>query len=167
MLIYYDEDAAELAKQTSDNLPIDETATCPATILRVFRAEPTSLEELTNSDFLCPPKLEKNFLISPPGSPPVGWEPIKEDPPNSTPLADDLMAALRKLQVQQEGKNAIEVLIEPENGSGISIYVEDCDDGADEADDDDVVEWPYGCPLPSMAPLRPMPTALPPMPVRI
>lgn len=44
------------------------------------------------------PNTDRNFLISPPGSPPVGWEPIKEDPPNTATLADDLIRALGSLR---------------------------------------------------------------------
>ncbi|KAJ3531299.1 hypothetical protein NM688_g7593 [Phlebia brevispora] len=143
IVVYYDEDAAEQAKQICDSLQIDETDFSPAVLLRVFRADPTPLDQLTNPNLLRPPKLEKNFLISPPGSPPVGWEPVREEPPNSTPLAEDLMAALRKLQLEQEGKGGIEVLIKPEDASGIGIYVEDCDDGFDK-DVGEVEEWPYG-----------------------
>lgn len=92
----------------------------------------------------------------------MGWEPVLEEPPNSTPLADDLMAALHKLQLEREGKGGIEVLIEPENGSGIGVYVEDCDEGV-EKDVGEVEEWPYGQ-LPSYyIHSRPMPTAMPPM----
>ncbi len=47
---------------------------------------------------LAVPTTDKNFLISPPGSPPVGWEPIREDPPNRDTLADDLMKALADLR---------------------------------------------------------------------
>lgn len=110
--------------------------------------------------------MEKNFLISPPGSPPVGWEPIREDPPNSTPLAADLVIALRKLQLQRESKrNSVEVLIEPEDGPGIGIYVEDCDaDTNDDAMEEDEENWVYGQPSPRMQ-FRPIPTALPPMSV--
>lgn len=50
---------------------------------------------------LAPPPLSKNFLISPPGSPPEGWEPITEDPPNDRTLAEDLAGALTKLQVER------------------------------------------------------------------
>jgi hypothetical protein len=50
---------------------------------------------------LAPPPLTKNFLISPPGSPPEGWQPIVEDPPNDRTLADDLVGALRRLQVER------------------------------------------------------------------
>ncbi|KAF9583264.1 carbohydrate-binding module 1 protein [Lunasporangiospora selenospora] len=46
---------------------------------------------------LHPPELEKNWLISPPGSPPVGWSQIREDPPNTVHLADDLVKALIEL----------------------------------------------------------------------
>lgn len=47
---------------------------------------------------LAVPSTDKNFLISPPGSPPIGWEPIREDPPNRDTLADDLMRALADLR---------------------------------------------------------------------
>jgi hypothetical protein len=43
------------------------------------------------------PELEKNWLISPPGSPPVGWQQIREDPPNATVLPQDLSHALLAL----------------------------------------------------------------------
>lgn len=122
---------------------------------------------MTNPEFLKPPRLEKNFLISPPGSPPVGWEPIVEEPPNSTPLADDLMAALRKLQLQREGHTGIEVLIKPEDGSGIGVYVEDCDEDEDRPDVGEVEEWPYGQPPPYQITARPMPTAMPPAPIAV
>lgn len=49
-------------------------------------------------DHLAVPTTDRNFLISPPGSPPVGWEPIKEDPPNRDTLADDLIRALGSLR---------------------------------------------------------------------
>jgi hypothetical protein len=77
----------------------------------------------------------------------VGWEQIKEEPPNSTPLADDLIAALRKLEIQaefarskMEGRPGVEILIDPEEEHGIAVYVEDCDrmdeDDMDVSDDD-------------------------------
>jgi hypothetical protein len=46
---------------------------------------------------LHPPELEKNWLISPPGSPPIGWSQVREDPPNSLHLADDLVKALLEM----------------------------------------------------------------------
>lgn len=139
-----------------------------------------------------PPAIEKNFLISPPGSPPVGWEQIKEDPPNATPLADDLINALRKLEIQAEfsrtkveGRKGVEVLIDPEEGHGIGVYVEDCDPvdedevmdvyGGDDDEDRNGEGWAYGetsryrmgpgGALPSG--WKPMPTSRPPMSIPV
>ncbi|KAI0927853.1 hypothetical protein AcW1_005269 [Taiwanofungus camphoratus] len=167
ILVYYSEDDAETAKQNCDYLFIGSTETSPETILRVYRADPTPIIHPSAEDniHLRPPQLEKNFLISPPGSPPVGWEPIREEPPNATPLADDLIAALRRLQLQSEQRSkgpGLEVLLEPQDGVGIGVYVEDCDggEGGKLVEDED---WAYGEVSPSRAKWKPLPASRPPM----
>lgn len=63
----------------------------------------TSLEVPSEeSKYLQVPAQTKNFLISPPGSPPVGWEQVEEEAPNTASLAADLVAALNRLQNSQE-----------------------------------------------------------------
>lgn len=131
--------------------------------MRVFRADPTPLDQLDNPDLLRPPKLEKNFLISPPGSPPVGWEQIVEEPPNHSPLADDLIAALKKLQVEREGSgHEFAVLIEPEEGAGIRICVEDCGGDIPDAPEDEEEMRRLNF-LSTRSKAKPAPTAMPPM----
>jgi hypothetical protein len=182
VVVYESEDSADEAKTHSDGLSIDatpETCVChthplslnhptdpiivrPAFILRVFRADPT-LATPPGGALLRPPAIEKNFLISPPGSPPVGWEQVVEEPPNSTPLADDLIAALRKLQiVAGSATGGREMLLDPEDGAGIGVFVEDCD--MLERDGEGELEWAYGDDNPSRLVYKPIPTALPPMP---
>ena len=100
----------------------------------------------------------------------MGWEQIREDPPNSTPLAHDLMAALRKLEIQEEQARrglGLEVLIEPEDGVGISVCVEDCDAVAISTEQVDEEDWAYGEIAPSRTHWRPTPTAMPPMAVSV
>lgn len=81
----------------SNSVPCSELQT-----LRLYRGEMTSIEPVDpESLHLQVPKQTKNFLISPPGSPPVGWEPIEEEPPNTASLAHDLIAALTRLQQDQ------------------------------------------------------------------
>ncbi|KAI6009501.1 Calcipressin-domain-containing protein [Pisolithus orientalis] len=169
LLVYNDVESVEQAKANSDPLVI-QPVHGQQTILRVYRAEPNptiSPSSPTSEDqFLKPPPLEKNFLISPPGSPPVGWEQIREDPPNSVALAEDLVAALNKLKCREK-RGVREVLLEPEDGIGVGVYVEDCD-GEDELDDEDKEEdWEYGTPNPSRMHWKPLPTSLPPMPVTL
>lgn len=167
--MYYNEDDAEQAKLECDGLIVEATKDNPETILRVYRGDPIPVSLPSpgadgDSNHLKPPPLEKNFLISPPGSPPVGWEPIKEEPPNAAPLADDLIAALKKLQVK-ERRRSVEVLIEPEE-SGVGVYVQDCDCDEDEEErmeEDAEEEWAYGETAPSRMKWRPVPTSMPPV----
>lgn len=97
------------------------TRTSPPLVLRVFRGAPTPTQA-TEPATLAVPALEKNFLISPPGSPPVGWEPVVEDPPNRDALASDLMEALRRLELSREG--GVEVLVSEGEGGVPAVHLE-------------------------------------------
>ena len=109
-------------------------------VLRLYCAAPTPLDPvLPSSQHLEPPPLTRNFLISPPGSPPEGWEPIVEDPPNSATLAKDLMAALEKLS-SRAAKGEKEVIIqEAEAGVGVTVQDMTPDDDDDDNDGDDAM----------------------------
>ncbi|KAF8162795.1 Calcipressin [Crassisporium funariophilum] len=167
LIVYECEDHAEEAKRRSDPIALEASHDRSHIILRVYRADPNPLiprgerSWIPQSNYLQPPPIEKNFLISPPGSPPVGWEPIKEDPPNATPLADDLIEALRKLQTFSD-RPAIEKLLDPEDGSGVGVYVEDFDadpSRMEESEDD----WVYGESAPAREKWRHFATAMPPI----
>lgn len=76
-----------------------------------YFAQPVTPVSMVN---LKPPPLTKQFLISPPSSPPVGWEPREEGSPL---VCDELLAALasmapgecRELHAPAEGQPAIVV----------------------------------------------------------
>lgn len=179
-MVYEEEDHAENAKLRSDPIVLSATKErSEELILRVYRADPNplishdpELSTIPSEAYLQPPVSDKNFLISPPGSPPVGWESMQEDPPNTTPLADDLMQALQRLHVQQQSterrKSSLEVLIEPEE-SGVGVYVEDCDVVVDEdgfiieSHEEREEDWVYGVTAPARTKWSPLPTAMPPM----
>ncbi|KAG6332777.1 hypothetical protein ID866_6312 [Astraeus odoratus] len=168
LLVYSDVGPVEQAKASSDPLVIQPAHGVP-TVLRVYRAEPNPIinpaSPTPDDRFLRPPPVDKNFLISPPGSPPVGWEQVREDPPNSLTLAEDLIAALNRLKCREKRGNK-EVLLEPEDGIGVGVYVEDCDSVDSDAEDEET-DWEYGTPNPSRMRWRPPPTAMPPMPVTL
>ncbi|WFD43319.1 hypothetical protein MPSI1_001980 [Malassezia psittaci] len=101
-------------------------------VLRVYFSAHTPLVFLPDGDaviardletnhhrYLELPQTGRNFLISPPGSPPVGWEPREEDGPNKETLAQDLMDALHRLadtqHVEPSGSRLAEeiVVMEP------------------------------------------------------
>lgn len=92
-------------------------------MLRVYALPRTPLD--VGTVHLRPPEAERNFLISPPGSPPEGWEPIVEDGPNTAPLADDLRRALEALQLSSRRRGTGPELILDEGG--VRVEVEDAD----------------------------------------
>ncbi|KAF8496784.1 Calcipressin [Russula emetica] len=162
VVVYESEDSADEAKTYCDGLEIDATPETPAFVLRVFRADPTPVTP-PGGTHLRPPAIEKNFLISPPGSPPVGWEQVTEEPPNAMPLADDLIAALRKLQlVTNAAPGGREMILDPEDGSGIGVFVEDCD--VEDINMDEEQDWPYGEDNPTRMAYKYIPTARPSTP---
>jgi hypothetical protein len=160
VVVYESEDSADEAKSYCDGLEIDATPETSAFVLRVFRGDPTPLTP-PGGTHLRPPAIEKNFLISPPGSPPVGWEQVVEEPPNSAPLAEDLIAALHKLHLAA-GVGGREMILDPEDGAGIGVYVEDCD--VDEMSVDEEQDWAYGEDNPSRIAYKYVPTARPSSP---
>ncbi|KIY48201.1 Calcipressin [Fistulina hepatica ATCC 64428] len=146
LVVYEHDEDAERARVACSTISV-EGHNGEHSELRVYRADRNPLIPKSPSTefvrYLQPPPPTRNFLISPPGSPPVGWEQIQEVPPNATPLADDLVAALRKLQLQQR-HHGKEVLLDPneEDGVGVGVFVEDCDfDDEEEMREED---WVYG-----------------------
>jgi len=63
--------------------------------VRVYFGEHTPLQPV--DQHLQAPESKKMFFISPPPSPPQGWEMRNEDPPNAVVVAEDLASALAKL----------------------------------------------------------------------
>ncbi|SPO20096.1 uncharacterized protein UTRI_00491_B [Ustilago trichophora] len=107
VVVFEDSQGAAMAKAGLDHLvlPFEDSDVQgverasdedDGTILRAIFGPMT--DPATEPETLAVPTTDKNFLISPPGSPPVGWEPIREDPPNRDTLAEDLMKALADLR---------------------------------------------------------------------
>ncbi|KAI9804770.1 MAG: hypothetical protein M1825_001138 [Sarcosagium campestre] len=67
---------------------------------RVYFGEPTPIEPV--DQHLHAPASDKMFFISPPPSPPHGWEMRNEGPPNKEVHADDLVSALSKLHARAQ-----------------------------------------------------------------
>jgi hypothetical protein len=161
LVIYAVEDAAEKAMLSRDPLPLGGGRSITLSVgLGPMMIIPQEMS------YLQPPRVEKNFLISPPGSPPIGWEQAREGPPNSTTLASDLIVALRKLEMHEKGrrKPTFEQLIDPMDGAGIGICVEYCDEPEDEFGLEVMDEGSdYGETSLARQNCRPVPTSLPPM----
>ncbi|KAL1659022.1 Calcipressin-domain-containing protein [Schizophyllum commune] len=193
ILVVYERDAsAEAAREACGTIVVEPTDSHVASepiILRVYRADRNPLvgemEAVMRERQLAPPKPERNFLISPPGSPPVGWEQAQEEPPNSAPLAEDLIHALKALQIKQEEATQTQrgavTLLDPaeQGGAGVGVFVEDCDVPSEEEEESLKVGWErkdrgdveedymYGQLPPKWKPVTAMPpmapTAMPPM----
>jgi len=70
---------------------------------RVYFGAPTPTDLADKDHHLALPDAGKLFFISPPPSPPHGWEMKLEDAPNKMVHADDLAEALAKLRYQAGG----------------------------------------------------------------
>ncbi|KAL9113264.1 MAG: hypothetical protein Q9227_002599 [Pyrenula ochraceoflavens] len=86
---FYDTEAAIAVRNELDGAQLMGERT------RVYFGEPLPIDQTTK--YLDKPDAGKLFFISPPPSPPVGWEIKNEDPPNKEVHANDLAQALEKL----------------------------------------------------------------------
>jgi len=73
--------------------------------VRVYFGQPTKIN--VEDQHLQAPKSQKLFFISPPPSPPMGWEMRNEEPPNKEVHAEDLAAALSKLHARPAPDDAL------------------------------------------------------------
>ncbi|MCJ1447691.1 MAG: hypothetical protein MMC23_008202 [Stictis urceolatum] len=99
---------------------------------RIYFGEPTPIE--VKDQHLPLPESNKLFFISPPPSPPHGWEMRNEEPPNKAVHADDLASALKALRAKNqdegetmkglegEGSGAGEALGRARSGSTTLVY---------------------------------------------
>jgi hypothetical protein len=86
---FWDEDAAARVRPAFDG------KTIMGDRCKVYFGQPTPVE--SRDEHLALPDAGKLFFISPPPSPPHGWEMRLEDAPNKQVHADDLAEALAKL----------------------------------------------------------------------
>ncbi|KAL9612239.1 MAG: hypothetical protein Q9167_003152 [Letrouitia subvulpina] len=89
---FYTTDDAISVRRLLDNSPIMSSRA------RIYFGEPTPLEPA--DQHLHAPQSSRMFFISPPPSPPLGWEMHHEGPPNKEVHADDLAAALASLRAK-------------------------------------------------------------------
>jgi hypothetical protein len=87
------EDAITLRQKLDGETILDER-------VRVYFGEHTPLRPA--DQHLQAPPSAKQFFISPPPSPPMGWQMRNEGPPNKEVHADDLAAALSKLHARNQ-----------------------------------------------------------------
>ena len=85
--------------------------------VRVYFGEATPIEPV--DQHLHAPQSQKMFFISPPPSPPFGWEMKNEGPPNKEVHADDLAAALAKLHARPGPRGDLQNMSSSEDKSGI------------------------------------------------
>ncbi|KAJ3040176.1 Calcipressin-1, partial [Rhizophlyctis rosea] len=95
--------------------------------LRVYFGDHTDTTHLSNPsaqplNFLRVPEPEKNFLLSPPGSPPIGWVQLRESSPVSGGHNDALLDALHQLE-NDEGAQGMEFVLDA--GSAITVEEEE------------------------------------------
>lgn len=95
--------------------------------VRVYFGAETKID--IGDQHLQAPKSDKLFFISPPPSPPMGWEMRNEEPPNKDVHADDLAAALAQLQARpaanaalKQDEGPVQRVIRTRSGSTTVVY---------------------------------------------
>ncbi len=78
--------------------------------IRIYFGHPTPIHP--TDQHLHAPKSSKLFFISPPPSPPHGWEMRNEEPPNKEVHAEDLAEALAKLHARPSSAGDLESPVE-------------------------------------------------------
>jgi hypothetical protein len=73
--------------------------------VRVYFGQETKIQ--VEDQHLQAPQSQKMFFISPPPSPPVGWEMRNEEPPNTQVHADDLATKLAALHARPSADQAL------------------------------------------------------------
>ncbi|KAM7208480.1 putative calcineurin binding protein [Naviculisporaceae sp. PSN 640] len=91
-VIFHDAEAAIKVRQKWDGENV------LGVICRVYFGHPYNIEAAQKDPHLALPDAGKLFFISPPPSPPHGWEMKLEDAPNTMVHAEDLAEALAKLR---------------------------------------------------------------------
>lgn len=104
--------------------------------VRVYFGEHTPLQPV--DQHLQAPEAKKLFFISPPPSPPHGWESRNEEPPNQVVVAEDLAHALAKLtweprhEAEGEEKERREQCFgRPRSASSVLLFEPEEDDKTD------------------------------------
>ncbi|MFH4976821.1 hypothetical protein AB6A40_003530 [Gnathostoma spinigerum] len=114
-IIFHEPGNATAAKLLTEHLSFNGST------LRAFFAQPIRIRDQSDDGLLKLPPLEKQFLISPPASPPVGWEQCHEMAPVVCNF--DLMARLAAFTVDDtyevfEGdENKPKIIIHPASES--------------------------------------------------
>ncbi|KAL8710354.1 MAG: hypothetical protein Q9220_005124 [cf. Caloplaca sp. 1 TL-2023] len=84
---------------------LDDALIMGSSRARIYFGEPTPIE--ITDQHLQAPQSQKMFFISPPPSPPFGWESRNEGPPNKEVHAEDLASALAALRQRPEAAAAV------------------------------------------------------------
>ena len=100
---------------TEDATLIRKTLDCETIMdcrVRIYFGAETKIEP--QDQHLKAPMADKQFFISPPPSPPHGWEMRNEDPPNKEVHAEDLAVALSRLHARDRRRSSVDEMdIEP------------------------------------------------------
>jgi len=114
--------------------------------MRVYFGKHTPVNPPTDQH-LQAPESQKLFFISPPPSPPVGWEMRNEEPPNTLIMPEDLATALQKLSwntaeaapvdgkvqsIRRQRSSSSTVLFEPTNNGDRAMPGITVDDFSDD-----------------------------------